>query len=532
MAGIEPPSGAPETRPSRLHSPSLQAVLVCLAVALAYANALEGDFVQDDVITVRDNRLLDGSLAALFRAPYPNAEAGTGLYRPLLMATFLVDRWILGPEASAAGFHLANVLWHAAACLALLWLLRGLLGPGPVAPAGALLFAVHPVHAEAVTGLVGRADLQAALAVILAVACFERFRRAAGRRVLLWSLAAAALVGLGLLCKEAAVVAPGLCALLEWYHRREGGEGAGPGGIRRVAAGIALQGVAILAYLGVRMSVIGAVGVEGAVFTQARTDPLCRLLVMGKVLLDELRLCFLPVGLSGSYAVNTRTDLLAVPHGDLLAWGAVLLVAATVALALALRRRHPATALGLGWFWIALLPTSNLLLPIGAIRADRFLYLPSAGICVMAAVWLTAAARALRSPDRAPWAAAAGSALLPALLTAGLLMTHTRNYAWSSNETFWTDSLAKEPGDPLALVSLASVRYEEGLALQYHGEEEEARRNLEAAAGLAGEAVRLRPDLPAFHRFHGEILAALGREAEAEAAFERARRLGAGPPPK
>ncbi|MBI2920351.1 MAG: hypothetical protein HYY18_04630 [Planctomycetes bacterium] len=521
-------SDSPGPAGVRLQSAAVQAVLVCLAVALTYANALEADFILDDTHVVRDNPLLNGPgrLGDLFRTPYGPPEARTGLYRPLLMATFLVDRWLLGPGASAAGFHLMNVLWHAAACLALLLLLRMLCGPGPVALAGALLFAVHPVHAEAVTGLVGRADLQAALASILAVACYERQRIAAGPRVLLWSLAGSVVLGLGLLCKEAAVAAPGLCLLVEWYHRRAGGEGAGPGGIPRVAAALALHGAAILAYLIARRAVVGAVGVEQALFTLAGTDPLCRLLVMGRVLLDELRLCFLPIGLSASYAVNTRPDLLTVRHGDVLAWAAFGLVASLVAFAVAMRRKCPVLALGLGWFWISILPVSNLLFPIGAIRADRFLYLPSAGICLVLAAGLTALSGRLRSANRPAWAAAAGSSLVPALLTVGILLTHLRNYAWSNPEAYWKDAIARQPADPFPLVGLAQVRYDEAWDLRLRGDEQEAIRRLEEAAGYAAEAVRLRPDFGPFQRLHGEILAALGRHREAAEAFTRALRSG------
>ncbi|MBI3268329.1 MAG: tetratricopeptide repeat protein [Planctomycetes bacterium] len=519
-----------------------QAALVLLLAALAYANAPDCDFVWDDVPAIRENPLLrdPGRIPTLFRTQYWTAETGTSLYRPLLMTSFALDRWWFGPEAR--GFHVMNVAWHAAACLALLALFRRLAGRGLVPLAAALLFAAHPVHAEAVTGLVGRSDVQAALFAFLSLLCYERQREATGLRAAAWIVAGAASFLLGLLCKEAAVVAPGLALLLEWRHRQPGGEAGGvpaPGETsRRILTALAAHVLALITYLVARHAVVGTVGVRMTVFEDAGTDPLSRVLLMSRVLSDYVRMMVLPIGLTGSYSLNTRPDLLTVPIGDVGSWAAVAFLLTLATAALRARTRQPAFAVGVGWFFLSLAPVSNLVFPIGALKAERFLYLPSAGAALALGAALAAGIGRLRSRERSTGSALLGTALLPAVLTCAVAATLIRNFAWTSPEAFWEDVLAKEPGNPSGYVGRGFNRLEAGEAHQLLGQAAEAEAALGEAVTAFREAIRLNPALQQARIFEGEALrvrarvdAERGRHAsaralygEALAAFERACR--------
>src|SRR4029077_15573998 len=123
-----------------------------------------------------------------FGARYWPAQMGGGLYRPLTIATYVLD-WRTG---AVAWFHAVNLLWHAGASAALAMLARRLSGERAAWVAG-LLLAVHPVHVEAVANIVGRAELMAGLFAIVAVYA-ALVRDAPG-----WSLVAFAC---GLLSKE------------------------------------------------------------------------------------------------------------------------------------------------------------------------------------------------------------------------------------------------------------------------------------------------------------------------------------------
>ena len=133
------------------------ALLLAGACLLVYANSLTGGFVYDDKAIVRDNFRIraPSRVGEIFATQYFGGPRGTGTaYRPLLLLSFAVQWWIHG--ADPLPFHAANLLIHAAATLLLAALLLRLRIAPPVAVGAALLFAVHPVHVEAVAGLVGR----------------------------------------------------------------------------------------------------------------------------------------------------------------------------------------------------------------------------------------------------------------------------------------------------------------------------------------------------------------------------------------
>ncbi len=189
------------------------ALLLLGACALAYANGLTGAFTYDDKAIVRDNFRLRSPerVVDLFTTQYFGGAKGTGTaYRPLLLLSFAAQWWIHG--ADPVPFHVVNLLWHAAATLLLARLLLRL-APPPVAVGAALLFAVHPVHVEAVTSIVGRGETLAATLVLGCLLCALRFVDGGPRRW--WAFAGALLLYfLGNLTKESAAVAPALFFLI------------------------------------------------------------------------------------------------------------------------------------------------------------------------------------------------------------------------------------------------------------------------------------------------------------------------------
>src|SRR6266566_7116029 len=179
-------------------SPRRLYLVVAACAIVVYIGALWNRFAMDDRFIIVLNPIVHtpSGVWRAFLEPYWPGDLGGKLYRPLTVATYVVDRMVDGP----AWFHAVNILWHAGASVAVAALARRWVG-GSAALIAGVLFAVHPVHVEAVANIVGRNELMAALFVLLAVyAALER--RSVG-----WSIAA--LAG-GLLSKENAAVAPGL----------------------------------------------------------------------------------------------------------------------------------------------------------------------------------------------------------------------------------------------------------------------------------------------------------------------------------
>src|SRR3989454_10009590 len=171
-------------------------VAVAACAAVVYVGALWNRFAWDDTLSIFGSDLVRSHSGwwRAFASPYWPPELGGFLYRPLTVATYVLDWRVDG----AVWFHAVNLRWHAAVSVLVTLLARRWAGDAAALVAG-VMFAVHPVHVEAVANVVGRAELMAAAFTLLSVyAAIER-RSAA------WSAAGWVL---GLLCKESGAVGP------------------------------------------------------------------------------------------------------------------------------------------------------------------------------------------------------------------------------------------------------------------------------------------------------------------------------------
>ncbi len=343
------------------------AVAACAAVV--YIGTLWNHFALDDNQIVQFNKLVlhFSGVWRAFVSPYWPLVGG-GMYRPLPLASYAID-WQLG--GAAWWFHAVNVAWHAGASVAVAWLARRWSGERAALAAG-LVFAVHPVHVEAVANIVGRAEVMAALFVLLAVYA------ALAHDNLWWSAAALAA---GLLSKENAVVAP---ALIVWGWIM----GLAPRPSRGRTAAYAAVWVALgLAYVVARWGVLGheLVGRPAPVFFGA--SPVAVRLTAVAALADVARLLVFPLTLRVDYSPAERT-LVTTPLDSRFALGLLCVAAWSALLWITWRRGRRVEAFGLGWIAIAVFPVSNLLVPIGVLVAERALYIPSAGLALAAGAWL------------------------------------------------------------------------------------------------------------------------------------------------
>src|SRR5581483_11965757 len=141
-----------------------------LLTLLAYSNSFGGGFVLDNRgLILNDPRIREASASNLGLIVdhtywWPNGESG--LYRPFATLSYLFNYAVLGNGAQPAGYHWINFLLHAANVLLVFFLARRLLSSSSPAFFIAALWAVHPVLTEAVTNIVGRADLLAAMGVL------------------------------------------------------------------------------------------------------------------------------------------------------------------------------------------------------------------------------------------------------------------------------------------------------------------------------------------------------------------------------
>jgi tetratricopeptide (TPR) repeat protein len=380
------------------------------AIALvAYANSFGLGLAQDaNTIVGQDARLravTADNLNLILTKNYWWPLGGDGLYRPVTTLSFLFNYSVLGNGANAAGYHAVNFLLHAVNVwllyeLALLLFRRA--GPAFFAAA---LWAVHPVDTEAVTSVVGRADLLAAMAVLGGLLLYVRSRSR-------WAPAALfAIACAGVFAKENAAVLPGLMLLWDVSF------GEKPRWRSYAAAGASL---AVLA--AVRYSVLGGLPPYNPIYVD---NPLrlagfwtARFTAI-KIVGMDLGLLLLPLTLvcDHSYdavALASASDT----HARLALLAAIAILAIVI-----LRRRQDRIAFwAAGFFGITLLPTSNLLFLIGAPVAERFLYLPALAFTVIVVALLYR----LGNDRIVKW-------VLIAIVAAYAVRTIARNPAWDSD---------------------------------------------------------------------------------------------------
>ncbi len=382
---------------------------------VVYLGALGNRFALDDISIIFRNPVVHhlSGLWHAFGQPYwPRWYEDFSAYRPLPIASYALD-WAVG---SFWWFHAVNLVWHAAASVAVAVLARRFLRTTGALAAG-LLFAVHPVHVEAVANVVGRAELMAALFALLAVYA------ALVRGSILWSTVALAV---GLLSKENAAVVPGL---IVWAWMLDLGRPT-----RRRALGFVGAWVGLgVAYGVVRWLVLHPhpqVTSVAPIFLGASALDV-RLTAIAAVA-DVTRLLLVPLTLRVDYSPAERTLVTSFGDPRFLA-GAFCVAAWIFFIVLAWKRRERTIAFGLGWIGIALAPVANLFFPIGILLAERTLYLPSVGLVLVAGALLE------RVPGRA-------YALTLGLLTvAGAARTALRVPVWRDNNSLLLSILNDSP---------------------------------------------------------------------------------------
>ena len=397
--------------------------------------------------------------------------------RPAWLVSILADTCLGGGRTQV--YRLSSIFWHAVGAVLVLalgwWLSRGL----AAALAAGLLFAVHPVHTEAVNIITFRSDL---LCLVFMLASLLLYRDSLGRsgwpRRAALAGALAAFV-LALLSKEMAVVLPLLLLLSHLYFPVPGKARAGGRKLVLVLAGFLVLVPLYLAFRAPRSGYVSAshqdvfsswsrrvpqAKLEDPPWREVYDHPGARLLTMSRVFGSYLRLLTWPWPLQGDYAPRV---IRSVEPSVLASWAAWLLLFAA---AWRLRRRLPLAGFGLAWTAVGLLPVSGLVL-LRNLQAERYLYVASAGFCLAAgALW---AELDRRLAGRTRWAGRIALALLVAVW-AGRVWSRNRDFR--SDQAFLESAAAVDPGVPRIRLALARLHVSWG---DWEGAEREYRACLD-----------------------------------------------------
>lgn len=419
-------------------------VIIVVSAFLLYVSTLAFDFTYDDAAHVIYNPLVTApdasvsSFSQIFWEPTPPGN----LYRPLTTLSYRIDFlvWGLYPPL---GFHLCNVLLYTLTCLLLFELLLPLIGDGLVSFLGTLLFAIHPLHVEAVANVTGRSEILAAFFGISCCLFFSESIAAKKIKSRRWlALSSGVSLLLAVLSKESAITLMPLAPVYGAIVARKRGR-------RNEAAWLAATAIVIilpLLALVLRYQVLGRdfvlqadprfVYAENPLFHLAFGE---RLIAGLKVLGDYLALLVLPLNLSADYSVMPADLFAEVYSTEGLCALSLLFVYCLLVWS---KRGTAAGFLGL-WFLVTFALTSNILLPIGTIMGERLAFLPSVGcltfICVLLMEFL----------KRYSYPKIIAAAVL--LYCGGLTMlAKERIPVWENNEALFSQTVLDAPRSPKA----------------------------------------------------------------------------------
>ncbi len=459
----------------------LPPLLLVLAGAAAYLNTFRVPFLFDDLKWIVSNPTL--------RKPWPPGDVlwprQPGLNvagRPVVSLSLALNYAAGGLDPR--GYHAVNLLIHLAAGLLLFGIVRRTLNEPPEAPwmalAAAGIWLLHPLQTESVTYVIQRTESLMGLLYLLTLYAALRD----------WKVLAVLACALGMATKEVMVTAP--LAVLLWDRAYRAGSFREAWARRR---GLYLG-------LGATWGVLAACLAGGTTTQQAgfgfqEIGPLDYARTQCGVILHYLRLAAWPNPLVFDYfGWPVARDL-----KDWLPQGLALL-ALLVPTLWALRRNH---ALGFPafFFFLALAPTSSVM-PIRDLVFEHRLYLPLAGLAVLAVLGAKALAR--RAGVGGP---ALGLVLLAAAAGLGAA-TFLRNRDYRNALAIWYDTLHKRPLNPRARCIAGSLLL---------------RADPDLSIAFSREAIRLKPDYALAYNNLGNALAWKNDLDGALAAVEEALRL-------
>lgn len=407
--------------------------IVPLLAVLVYIPSFTGQFTLDDKLIVENNDLIKAfdKIPAIWTSHYWAGKidaSDTSLYRPLTLTSYALQ-YIIHKD-NPVPYHIFNILLHALVCFALMKLVNLLFRDYQLTILSGVFFAIHPIHTEAVCGIVGRAELLAALFIVTSSISYHHWRDHGNGKwlgALLISTVAA------ITSKEHGFMLAPILGLQEavYYFNTKKYQGDA----KRI--GVALGSViAISVWLWVVRSSITGSSVPHEQWLGV--DPSDRMATSLRTMADYLELHIWPIHLSADYWTD-EVPILSFGHMPVIL--SSVLIFCLLVLALLQRRKMIPFSWGVFFFFLTLLPVSNFLFAVGFLKAERILYIPSIGIIVAMAALL---ARLYKTS----WGKWAAYVLAGAFLLFFLSRTWLRTEDWKNNYTLALATLKISPNSP------------------------------------------------------------------------------------
>lgn len=407
--------------------------LIPMIAILIYIPSFNADFTLDDVLIVEDNTFVKSldQIPAIWTSHYWAGKVDatdTGLYRPLTLTTYNLQYALTGE--SPAAFHILNILLHALVCLMVMTMASLLFLDFRLVIISGLLFAIHPIHTEAVAGIVGRAEILAALFILTSMVCYHQWRQ---KGEIKWLVLMLVSTLAAITSKEHGFLMIAIMALQETYYYFTTKTFSWSERKKWIAFG----SVAILS-LGMWMVRSSITGPTASHELWANVGSADRMATSVRTSAEYIGLHLWPFPLSADYWID---EVPIVGFGNVKVLLGVFVILGMLSLAYYLRRKLPVASWGILFFFLMLLPVSNFVFAAGFLKAERILYIPSIGLILLMSVMLTKVLD-LKS-GRIP-----GFILLGLFLLLFTWRSWTRSGDWKNNYTLAVATLQTSPNSP------------------------------------------------------------------------------------
>jgi tetratricopeptide (TPR) repeat protein len=419
-----------------------------VVAALPYLNTLRNGFVSDDVMQVLENpflrsfRLLPKIFATQATSYIPGMP---NFYRPLMNVGYLLCYQVFGPDPAA--FHFVNIVFNAVVVASVFLFTKRMFQDRNLAFIAAALFAIHPIHSEAVAWVGALPDLQLSFFYLLTFWLFLDVARPGGGFSYSAQLAMAGAFILTIFSKEQAITLPVVATLYEHFYR-PGREETRPA---QKVARYAVLWLLTAGYLLFRVCVLKGLSSGASHLITWYQTFLSAFALLGQYLGEflwpvKLRI-FCPFHVPFSLANGAVA-------------GGVVASAGFCALFFFLWRHAKPLSFGLVWTLLTLAPVLNARWMPPAAFEERYFYLPSVGLCWVAG-WGLLRLQTWASARSAIWtkALAIGFGIL---VTLSVVRIITRNRVWRDNFTLLTKTLAFCPDAYYTRRDLGRLYFEKG----------------------------------------------------------------------
>jgi hypothetical protein len=438
-----------DTREKWYKKSRVLAFIVFMFAFLIYSNTLDHGFAGDDPILLSKNGYVQKGIHGIkdiFTSTLTQGYTGvrdTG-YRPVPLAMFAMEKELFG--GSAPAHHWIQVLLYALGCVLTFFFLKRILHSFGIWPVivTILLFTVHPIHTEVVANIKSRDEIMGFIGGIGALFCLLKYTDTHQLKYLILSIVS---FTVALFSKESALTIAGLIPLTLYYFT--------PLRPKRILLLTLLFLPSIVLFFVVRTLVVGnaqmdlTVTINSLMAAQSLPQRIATSLM---ILSKYLGLLLIPYPLSMDYSYN---QIPCVGFWHWKVWIAVFFITAAVYVIFrTVRKKEP---LGYGFlFWgITFSMTCNVFLLIGTTMAERLLFMPSLGFCLVLAMLLFYL--------KTKWPLYAPKVIhvyLCIIILVYAYLTYGRNPDWKSNPILISKTLKTAPNSTRIQELVGSLYYD------------------------------------------------------------------------